>query len=150
MPLQNFVPDPLINEAEGNESESEENVPKQILAGLHNKTYFKGVSSLLLNPDKHIQNGEGFGRFAEQVLKRCNVKPTSFTSFLKAGEGKFVGNPESCVKDTYIRLKQSLSTFKPMNTLKSMSTLKSMNTLKSTNSVHSVNSLVSINSNNSI
>ena len=107
--LQNFVAEPQQHDNEPDESVSEEIVPKQILAGLHNKTYFKGVTSLLLNPDTHAKNGEGFDRYAEQILETCNVKPSSISMYLKAGEGKLVSNPEEQIKDTYLKLRQSMN-----------------------------------------
>ena len=106
--LPNFVSEPRPEEKELDESHSEEIIPKQILAGLHNKTYFKGVTSLMLSPDVKFVKNPKMEPFADMILQNCNVKPSSHSSFLRAGDGKLVSNPEESVKETSLKLRRSM------------------------------------------
>lgn len=99
------------SDKDSDDSKSEEIVPKQILAGLHNKTYFKGVTSLIAKPDLHKSLNPNIEPLANSVLKSCNVKPKEVHSvFLKAGNGRLVSNPEESILDTYEKLKISMKT----------------------------------------
>lgn len=105
--LQNYVTEPPHEKPDDSASE-EEIIPKQIFAGLHNKTYFKGVTSMLIQSDASKRAKGDIDTFAEEILESCNVKPKVNQNFLRIGGGKLVSNPEETIKDTYIKLKGSL------------------------------------------
>lgn len=109
--LPNVITEGLKPEKEGDsDSEhSEEIIPKQIFAGLHNKTYFKGVTSFLISSDS--KNHGQLDQCAQEVLLNCNVKPKSNENFLRIGGGKLVSNPEESVRDTYMMLKKTINHF---------------------------------------
>lgn len=100
--------DQTSSDMESEEIKEEEFAPKQIFAGLHNKTYFKGVTSMLINYDYKSRTKSNFDISAEGVLTNCNVKAKSNSQFLKIGEGKLVSNPEESVRNTYEKLKESI------------------------------------------
>jgi hypothetical protein len=105
--LPNFVSEPPPPEKDSESEHSEEIVPKQIFAGLHNKTYFKGVTSLLIQDAKNSMRSQ-VDLYAEEVLKNCNVKPNTHSQFLRVGGGKLVSNPEETIRDTYTKLRHSM------------------------------------------
>ncbi|OMJ79505.1 hypothetical protein SteCoe_20470 [Stentor coeruleus] len=86
----------------------EEIPPKKIFAGLHNKTYFKGVTSMLIGTDSNVKMKSKIEEIAKIVLRNCNVRGKTCEKFLKIGEGKLVSNPEESVRDTYEKLKESM------------------------------------------
>jgi hypothetical protein len=96
-------------EKDSESEHSEEIAPKQIFAGLHNKTYFKGVTSLLITADSKYRLKGNMDTCAQEILMSCNVKPKVCDRFLKSGEGKLVSNPEESVKETYMMLKSSIN-----------------------------------------
>jgi len=105
--LPNIVSDGGNLGKDSDEEHSEEIEPKQIFAGLHNKTYFKGVTSFLINSDT---KGKGqLDQCAEEVLRNCNVKPKSNENFLRIGSGKLVSNPDESIKSTYLMLKRTIN-----------------------------------------
>lgn len=103
--------DQALSEKESETPKEEEFAPKQIFAGLHNKTYFKGVTSILMNSDTKVKLKNNIDNTAETVLRNCNVIVKPNDKYLKIGEGKLVSNPEESVRDTYEKLKESMKSF---------------------------------------
>lgn len=101
-------PDQNSSDKDSESSKEEEYIPKQIFAGLHNKTYFKGVTSLILGLDSKTRIKNNIDVSAEEVLTNCNVRIKSKSQYLKIGQGKLVSNPEESVRETYEKLKDSL------------------------------------------
>lgn len=106
---------PDFNVIEQVQSDSESEIsgdkkmaPKKIFAGLHNKTYFKGVTSMLIRTDSNAKMKSKIEEIAKKVLRNCNVRGKCCEKFLKIGEGKLVSNPEESVRDTYEKLKESM------------------------------------------
>ncbi|CAG9315017.1 unnamed protein product [Blepharisma stoltei] len=99
--------------------------PKEIFASLHYKTYFKSVKSILTtrslnslsnsSPEfdpriiKEIRKAmkpsdlkpQELPILAAECLKSCDVQKEPKEGFLRAGQGKLVGNPEISVYETY-------------------------------------------------
>ena len=107
--LPNYAADNRDPEKDSDSEHSEEIAPKQIFAGLHNKTYFKGVTSLLITADSKYRLKGNMDACAQEILTNCNVQPKMCGKYLKSGEGKLVSNPEESVKDTYMMLRSSIN-----------------------------------------
>ena len=101
--------------------------PKKLYGSLHEKTYFKSLSSLLTSRNSYsagdlsnqgiisgiknklkisnLKDGE-VGALAEEALKHCNMFKDHKAEFLKTGTGKLVSNPELTNYQTYEKLSQ--------------------------------------------